>query len=139
LYKTVMDASSCDPTCGHFTPNSAAQVEVAIDERLQMNLHQQYARLDGRHISLTPIENRLLALLYQRRGHIVAPGHLLAVAWGEARNGTSASLWVHIRRLRSKIEPDPAHPRYVITVRGRGYSLLPASVTVISPEHRDPV
>jgi DNA-binding response OmpR family regulator len=116
----------------------AAPGEVVIDERLQVNFSQRYARLDGRRIPLTPIESRLLALLYQRRGCVVAPGHLLAVAWGAARPGTPASLWVHLHRLRNKLEPDPAHARYILTVRRRGYALPPASVTVVSPEPGDP-
>ena len=115
------------------TPEAVLQADVIIDERLQVNFHQRHARVDGHTISLTPIESRLLKLLYQRRGCVVTPGLMLAVAWGEARTGSLASLWVHLCRLRGKVEPDPPHPRYIVTVSGRGYTLPSTGSMVMSP------
>ncbi len=97
--------------------------EVIIDERLRLNVLQQYVMLDNEQISLTPTEARLLDALCQHRGRVLSPGFLLAKAWDTLQGGTIQSLWVHVRRLRNKIEPDPQHPRYVVTVRGQGYCL----------------
>ena len=100
-----------------------ADPEQTVDEHLRVNFAQQYAMLDNQQITLTPTENRLLHILFNNRGRVLSPGFLLAKAWDPVRRGTVESLWVHMRRLRSKIEPDPDNPRYVITVRGQGYCL----------------
>lgn len=100
-----------------------ADPEQVVDDHLKVNFAQQYAILDGRQITLTPTENRLLHILFNNRGRVLSPGFLLAKAWDPVRKGTVESLWVHMRRLRSKIEPDPDNPRYVVTVRGQGYCL----------------
>ena len=97
--------------------------ELIIDEHLRINFAQQYAVVDNDQIMLTPTENRLMHILYNNRGRVLSPGFLLAKAWDPVRKGTVESLWVHVRRLRSKIEPDPDNPRYVVTVRGQGYCL----------------
>lgn len=97
--------------------------ELAIDERLRVNFAQQYAVIDADQITLTPTENRLMHILYNNRGRVLSPGFLLAKAWDPVRKGTLESLWVHVRRLRNKIEPDPDNPRYIVTVRGQGYCL----------------
>ncbi|MBX3054757.1 MAG: response regulator transcription factor [Caldilineaceae bacterium] len=100
-----------------------ADPEQAIDDRLAVNFAQQYAILDGQQITLTPTENRLVHILFNNRGRVLSPGFLLAKAWDPVRRGTVESLWVHMRRLRSKIEPDADNPRYIVTVRGQGYCL----------------
>jgi DNA-binding response OmpR family regulator len=100
-----------------------ADPEQVVDERLRVNFAQQYAVVDNLQITLTPTENRLLHILFNNRGRVLSPGFLLAKAWDPVRRGTVESLWVHMRRLRSKIEPDADNPRYVVTVRGQGYCL----------------
>ncbi len=97
--------------------------EMVIDDALRINFAQQYAISRDEQITLTPTENRLLHILYNNRGRVLSSGFLLAKAWDPVRHGTVESLWVHVRRLRSKIEPDPENPRYVVTVRGQGYCL----------------
>ncbi len=104
--------------------SEAGQVsEVRIDNRLCANFAQHYVLIEGQQLTLTPTETRLLNVLYNNRGRVLSAGFLLAKAWEPLRNGTIESLWVHIRRLRSKIELDPNHPTYVVTVRGQGYCL----------------
>lgn len=104
-------------------PDSEPQVDVVIDSRLSINFYQHYARLDSRRIQLTPIESRILQALYAQRGRVVSPGALLANVWTSDQQATIGSLWVHIRRLRQKLEPDLQRPYYIMTVRGRGYYL----------------
>ena len=103
--------------------DSVFSPEVEIDECLQVNFAQHYAICNGKQLTLTPTETRLLHVLYNNRGRVLSAGFLLSKAWDPLHNGTIESLWVHIRRLRSKIEPDPDNPNYLVTVRGQGYCL----------------
>jgi DNA-binding response OmpR family regulator len=107
--------------------DNALQTEAAIDSRLWINFYQHYAVLDGQRIHLTPIESRLMQVLYTHRGRVLSPSALLARAWDPMQQGTLHSLWVHIRRLRAKLEPDTKRPHYIVTARGRGY-YLPAGM-----------
>jgi DNA-binding response OmpR family regulator len=104
-------------------PERTLEPELQIDDRLRINFSQQYAVMDDKQITLTPTENRIMNILYHNRGRVLSPGFLLSKVWDPTRKGTVESLWVHVRRLRSKIEPDPDNPRYVLTVRGQGYCL----------------
>jgi DNA-binding response OmpR family regulator len=91
------------------------------------DLHIDYAQhrvtVGGREIELTPGEYRLLERLAVNAGRVVVQDELLRRVWGEGFAGETALLQTAIRRLRSKIEDDPAAPRYVLTKRGVGYWL----------------
>lgn len=100
-----------------------SDTDLVIDERLRINFAQQYAVIDEAQVPLTPIECRIMQTLYQNRGRVLPAEFLLQRSWEATRQGTIQSLWVHIRRLRSKIEADPDHPQYVVTVRGQGYCM----------------
>ena len=65
----------------------------------------------------------LLKKLWDSRGNIVTTDALCETLWAGPMVGYENTLMVHIRRLREKIEPDPSHPRYLLTVRGLGYRL----------------
>ena len=80
-------------------------------------------RRDGQEISLTAKELLLLKKLADNRGNIVTIDALCAALWDGPMVGYENTLMVHIRRLREKIEADPSHPRYLLTVRGLGYRL----------------
>ena len=85
--------------------------------------------VDGIRIPvLTDLEFRLLELLYLRRDKLTDKYRIVTSVWGEDYLGQVDDARVEklISRLRSKIEPDPANPRYLITRRGRGYKLLTA-------------
>lgn len=81
------------------------------------------ARRNGREISLTAKELLLLKKLADNRGRIVTFDGLCEAVWGDGYYGYENTLMVHMRRLREKIEEDPSHPRYLLTVRGLGYKL----------------
>jgi DNA-binding response OmpR family regulator len=98
-------------------------LESVIDSYLRVNFVQQYLMAGERQVALTPTETRLLHLLYCHRGRVVSPGYLMSKAWDVEQQGTLGSLWVHIRRLRNKLEVQPDSPRYLLTVRGQGYTL----------------
>jgi DNA-binding response OmpR family regulator len=78
---------------------------------------------DGEPVALTRTEFRLLAELVMAGGRILTREDLLEKVWGYGYFGDSRIVDVHVRRLRQRIEPDPANPRYVVTARGLGYRL----------------
>lgn len=80
-------------------------------------------------IKLTHLEFELLHCLLQRHGQTVSPSEILKEVWGYDPNDDIETIRVHVRHLRTKLEPDPRHPQYIKTVYGAGYCLeLPANV-----------
>jgi len=77
----------------------------------------------GEEVHLTKTEFRLLVELASSPGRVFSRETLLEKVWGYGYFGDGRLVDVHIRRLRTKIEPDPADPRYVVTARGLGYKL----------------
>lgn len=88
---------------------------------LTINTVQHEVRLRGRLVSLTPAEFNILAALAQEAGRALTRDDLLERAFGLDYEGFDRTADVHIMRLRRKIEPDPAQPRYIVTVPGVGY------------------
>ncbi|ABY35050.1 MAG TPA: DNA-binding response regulator [Chloroflexus aurantiacus] len=80
---------------------------------------------DGRVVELTPLEFRLLYYLMKNSGRILNVTQILSKVWGYDYEGESNLVAVYIRRLRTKVEEDPDHPRHVITVRNLGYKFEP--------------
>ena len=80
---------------------------------------------DGVQIHLTKTEFRLLVELANSPGKVFSREDLLEKVWGHGVFGDGRLVDVHVRRLRTKVEADPANPRHVMTVRGLGYKLQP--------------
>ena len=79
---------------------------------------------DGRELNLTEKEYRLLRLLLLHRGKLFSAQNLYESVWEEPYFSSSANtVMVHIRKLREKVEADPAHPAPIRTVWGKGYRL----------------
>ncbi len=113
-------------------PTQAMNAMARIGE-LVIDYRQRLVTAAGRELSLTPTEYRLLAYLAQNAGRIVTQDLLLERIWGAEYVGESHMLQVNINRLRRKIEPDPAHPRYILTKVGIGYQLTnPANMHQLS-------
>ncbi len=82
-------------------------------------------------VKLTHLEFELLHCLLQRHGQTVSPSEILKEVWGYDPDDDIETIRVHIRHLRTKMEPDPRHPRYIKTVYGAGYCLeLPSNEQV---------
>jgi DNA-binding response OmpR family regulator len=77
----------------------------------------------GEPVHLTKTEFRLLVELANHPGTVFSREDLLDKVWGHGVDGDSRLVDVHVRRLRTKVESDPANPRHVVTVRGLGYKL----------------
>ena len=80
-------------------------------------------RRGGEEIHLTKTEFRLLVELVSSPGRVFSREVLLERVWGYGYFGDGRLVDVHVRRLRTKVEADPANPRHVVTVRGLGYKL----------------
>ncbi len=89
--------------------------------RLDVTRHE--VEVAGKQVDLTPMEFDLLAFLLEHPGHVFTRLELLEAVRGTTYESFARTIDSHVKRLRQKIEPDPAHPRYVQTVFGIGYKL----------------
>jgi len=90
---------------------------------LTVDLASHAVTMGGEEIHLTPIEFDLLRALTQHRGRLVTHRQLLHEVWGPGYENETHYLRVHVAHIRSKLEPEPSRPRYVITEPGIGYRL----------------
>jgi len=88
---------------------------------VRMDVERHEVSVNGERIKLALKEFELLEALLRNAGRVMPRGQLIDRIWGVDYIGDTKTLDVHIKRLRTKIEPDPANPRYLITVRGLGY------------------
>lgn len=91
--------------------------------RVRMDIERHTVAVDGEPITLPLKEFELLEYLLRNSGRVLTRGQLIDRVWGLDYVGDTKTLDVHVKRLRSKIEPDPASPQYLLTVRGLGYKL----------------
>ncbi len=92
----------------------------------------------GTTIKLTHLEFDLLHCLMQRHGQTVSPSEILQEVWGYEPDDDIETIRVHIRHLRTKLEPDPRHPRYIKTVYGAGYCLELPNIGNTDEDDPDP-
>ena len=93
---------------------------------VEIDLERLLVRRQGRLVDLTPTEFRLLRYLVAHPGRPTSRQALIEAVWGyDSEIGYDRTVDVHVRHLRQKLEPDPAHPRYLLTVRGAGYKFEP--------------
>lgn len=90
---------------------------------LTIDLARRVVFRNQARLSLTPKEYRLLQVLAQHAGNVVTHQHLLREVWGAAHLDDPHYLRIFVRKLRHKIEADPAHPRILLTELGVGYRL----------------
>ena len=107
-------------------PSAARLLKAAS---LELDRSRCRAQLDGVPLTLTATEFRLLEFLMNRPGVVFSRDQLLDAVWGHDRAVTDRTVDVYILRLRQKIEPDPANPTFIRSVRGFGYSFNDALVT----------
>jgi two-component system, OmpR family, KDP operon response regulator KdpE len=103
-------------------PGVAPPATLAVGD-LIINLARRRVIRDGQEIRLTPTEYKLLYELASNPGRVLLHSELLARVWGPEYRDEVDYLWSYVRYLRNKLEPDPAHPRYILSEPGVGYML----------------
>ncbi|GAC56870.1 two-component response regulator RegX3 [Gordonia hirsuta DSM 44140 = NBRC 16056] len=92
---------------------------------VRMDVQRHTVTVSGKEITLPLKEFDLLEYLLRNAGRVLTRGQLIDRVWGADYVGDTKTLDVHVKRLRSKIEPDPSQPRHLITLRGLGYKFEP--------------
>lgn len=90
---------------------------------IELNDRTKEVTLDGEAVSLTRTEYDILKLLIENPGKVYAPNEIYKLVWKDNPYGTENTVAVHIRHLREKLEYNPAEPRYLKVVWGRGYKV----------------
>jgi two-component system response regulator RegX3 len=102
--------------------SSVATVEAGP---VRMDIERHVVTVDGQPVAMPLKEFELLELLLRNAGRVLTRMQLIDRVWGSDYVGDTKTLDVHVKRLRGKIEPDPAGPRHLVTVRGLGYKFEP--------------
>jgi two-component system KDP operon response regulator KdpE len=106
------------------TPAPVEKNVLTIDDYLQIDFDHRRVIAGGQEIKLRPTEYRLLYPLVYNAGRIMTHEQLLSKVWGYEYRDEDHYLRLYVTYLRQKIEPDPAHPRYIFTERGVGYRFV---------------
>jgi two-component system response regulator RegX3 len=90
---------------------------------IRMDIDRHVVSVDGEPVKMPLKEFELLEMLMRNVGRVLTRGQLIDRVWGSDYVGDTKTLDVHVKRLRSKIEQNPAEPKVLVTVRGLGYKL----------------
>jgi DNA-binding response OmpR family regulator len=91
---------------------------------ISVDIHRNEATIQGKVIRLSPTERKLLHLLAMQANTVCTAEQIVTHVWGYDGDGDTRFIKTHIRHLRQKIEPDPGHPIFILTVAGVGYTLV---------------
>lgn len=106
-------------------PDPIQALVTTSDGRLQIDLANKSVTVENAPVRLTKLEWRLLEALARNPHRLIGRTELLTTVWGPAYGQEANYLRVYMSQLRSKLEPDPAHPRYFLTELGMGYRFTP--------------
>jgi len=90
---------------------------------IELDDNAKSVTLNGEPVALTPREYDILRFLMQNAGTVFSPGEIYRRVWGEAPINADNAVAVHVRHIREKIEINPAEPRYLKVVWGKGYKM----------------
>jgi two-component system response regulator RegX3 len=99
--------------------NESRSVLEAGPVRLDTERHA--VTVNGQPVTLPLKEFELLEYLMDNTNRVLTRGQIIDRVWGSNYYGDTKTLDVHVKRIRSKIEPDPANPKFIMTIRGLGY------------------
>lgn len=102
-------------------PTGETEQDVFRAGDLVVDRSRRAVILRGQALTLTPKMFGLLLYFIQHPGRVYTRGQLLDAVWGHSYSGYEHTVNFHVNQLRAKIERDPAHPEYILTVRGIGY------------------
>ena len=118
--QSVLRRAAAPATTGPAGPAGSAGTEMLTDGDLAVDVARRVARLAGAELTLTVREFDLLVFLMRHPARALRRAELLEAVWGWSF-GDQSTVTVHVRRLREKVEADPASPRRIVTVWGVGY------------------
>ncbi len=102
-----------------------AKSEVIQHKGLEINTASHKVLLSGREIQLTTKEYELLVFLASNPNIVFSKEHIFDTLWGDQYHSDTATVSVHIQKIRKKIEKDPSNPEYIETLWGTGYRFNP--------------
>src|ERR1700752_1540759 len=106
------------------SPESASH-ELLLFGDVRIDFTSMEATRAGKRPTLTAQEVKLLKFFASSPDHVVSREKLLNEVWGYENYPSTRTVDNHVLRLRQKLEPDPAHPRFFVTVHGAGYKFVP--------------
>jgi DNA-binding response OmpR family regulator len=117
---------------GPKTPDSSNVAAPDFHEKvafgdIEINFTSMEARRAGSPVSMTAQEFKLLRFFAHSPDHVMSREELLNEVWGYQNYPSTRTVDNHVLRLRQKLEPDPANPRYFVTVHGAGYKFVPGN------------
>lgn len=104
-------------------PHAEPPVSPYRAEALEVDFAARRVCVEGRDVRLTPREYELLAHLARNAGRVLSHRQILQAVWGPEYGEEAEYVWAYVKRVRHKIEPDPSHPRYLLTEPGVGYRM----------------
>jgi two-component system, OmpR family, alkaline phosphatase synthesis response regulator PhoP len=122
--RRAMRRSGTKPPAVSDTPARQTTHEVLTMGDARIDFTSMEATRSGRAVTLTAQEFKLLKYLASSAGRVVSREELLNEVWGYQNYPTTRTVDNHVLRLRQKLEPDPAEPRFLVTMHGAGYKLV---------------
>jgi len=101
--------------------SSSSSVPIYSFGDIELDVQRGEARRSGQPLDLTALEFRLLRMFLEHRGSILSIDRIIELVWGPGTFQSDRVVYTHINNLRGKIEPVPAQPRYLVSLRGLGY------------------
>jgi two-component system KDP operon response regulator KdpE len=105
-------------------PAAVPRTEIEVDRDLTIDFSRNEVFLKGQRVQLTPTEYRLLYQLVSNPGRVMTTESLLTRVWGWEYREEEHYVRLYVSYLRQKIEPDPSHPKYILTEKGLGYRFV---------------
>jgi DNA-binding response OmpR family regulator len=122
LRRTQRNNGSNPSNGNHESHENGGSVSFSYNDGfLSIDIERHEVLIHGKVVKLTPIEFRLLVYLARNGGKLLTFDKILSNVWGNQYQGSMDYVHVYISHLRRKLEPDPAKPRYILTVHGEGY------------------
>ena len=105
-------------------PAALPRTEIQVDADLTIDFSRNEVFVKGKRVQLTPTEYRLLHQLVSNPGRVMTTESLLTRVWGFEYREEEHYVRLYVSYLRQKIEPDPSHPKYILTEKGLGYRFV---------------